>query len=198
MSRINDVGGMAGFPAIVEEPDEPRFHADWEAHVFALNGALIQRGVYNLDEFRDAQERLPVAQLLGSSYYERWFAAITTLLVEKGVATATELAAVTGPVVAHAPGDRVRTRTVDPAGHTRLPRYARGATGTVVAGGRVAPAGRRPRPRARGPGAAGLPRALRRAGPVRRRRPRGHRRALARPPGGPRVSDHHDQTTAAR
>ncbi|MPQ98505.1 nitrile hydratase subunit beta [Modestobacter sp. I12A-02628] len=30
------------------------------------------------------------------------------------------------------PGDRVRTRSVDPAGHTRLPRYARGALGTVV------------------------------------------------------------------
>ncbi|SSC22548.1 Nitrile hydratase beta subunit, partial [Klenkia terrae] len=35
-------------------------------------------------------------------------------------------------VTAYAPGDRVRTRTADPAGHTRLPRYARGATGTVV------------------------------------------------------------------
>ncbi|MEI4277422.1 hypothetical protein [Klenkia terrae] len=91
MSRINDVGGMAGFPAIVEEPDEPRFHEDWEAHVFALNGALIKRGVYNLDEFRDAQERLPVAQFLGSSYYERWFAAINTLLVEKGVAAPGDL-----------------------------------------------------------------------------------------------------------
>jgi nitrile hydratase beta subunit-like protein len=31
-----------------------------------------------------------------------------------------------------APGDRVRTRTVDPDGHTRLPRYARGAIGVVV------------------------------------------------------------------
>lgn len=30
------------------------------------------------------------------------------------------------------PGDRVRTRTADPDGHTRLPRYARGAVGTVV------------------------------------------------------------------
>jgi len=30
------------------------------------------------------------------------------------------------------PGDRVRTASVDPAGHTRLPRYARGAVGTVV------------------------------------------------------------------
>ena len=91
MSRINDVGGMAGFPPIVEEPDEPRFHADWEAHVFALNGALIKRGVYDLDEFRDAQGRLPVAEYLGSSYYERWFAAITTLLAEKGIATPAEL-----------------------------------------------------------------------------------------------------------
>jgi hypothetical protein len=92
VSRINDVGGMSGFPPIVEEPDEPRFHADWEAHVFALNGALIRRGVYNLDEFRDAQERLPVREYLAASYYERWFAAIRMLLAEKGVATAEELA----------------------------------------------------------------------------------------------------------
>ena len=91
MSRINDVGGMAGFAAIVEEPDEPPFHSDWEAHVFALNGVLIKRGVYNLDEFRDAQERLPVQEYLAASYYERWFAAITTLLREKGVASAEEL-----------------------------------------------------------------------------------------------------------
>ena len=31
-----------------------------------------------------------------------------------------------------APGDRVRTRAADPAGHTRLPRYARGAIGVLV------------------------------------------------------------------
>ncbi|MCU1606909.1 MAG: hypothetical protein JWP46_3374 [Modestobacter sp.] len=31
-----------------------------------------------------------------------------------------------------APGDRVRTRSVDRDGHTRLPRYARGAVGIVV------------------------------------------------------------------
>jgi nitrile hydratase len=30
------------------------------------------------------------------------------------------------------PGDRVRTRTVDPPHHTRLPRYARGVRGEVV------------------------------------------------------------------
>lgn len=30
-------------------------------------------------------------------------------------------------------GDRVRTSRTDPAHHTRLPRYARGAAGTVLA-----------------------------------------------------------------
>lgn len=30
------------------------------------------------------------------------------------------------------PGDRVRTSRADPPHHTRLPRYARGATGTIV------------------------------------------------------------------
>ena len=92
MSRINDVGGMSGFPPIAEEPDEPPFHADWEAHVLALNGALIRRGVYNLDEFRDAIERMSPEEYLAASYYERWFTAITALLVAKGVATADELA----------------------------------------------------------------------------------------------------------
>jgi nitrile hydratase len=91
MSRINDVGGMAGFPPIVEEPDEPSFHADWEAHVFALNGALIRRGVYNLDEFRDAIERMPPEEYLAASYYEKWFRAIRTLLAEKGVVGAGDL-----------------------------------------------------------------------------------------------------------
>jgi hypothetical protein len=40
-----------------------------------------------------------------------------------------------------APGQRVRTSSVDPAHHTRLPRYARGKLGTVVE-----PEGSHPRP----------------------------------------------------
>jgi nitrile hydratase subunit beta len=90
MSRVNDVGGMEGFPALVQETGEPPFHEDWEAHVFAMNRALIARGIYNLDEFRDAVERMPAPQLLAASYYERWFHAINTLLVEKGILTAAE------------------------------------------------------------------------------------------------------------
>jgi hypothetical protein len=91
MSRINDVGGMEGFPPIVQEPDEPPFHSDWEAHVFAMNRALIARGVYNLDELRDAVERMPPERYLEASYYERWLHAITTLIVEKGVVSAEEV-----------------------------------------------------------------------------------------------------------
>ena len=92
MGRINDVGGMQGFPPVAQEVDEPPFHADWEAHVFAINRALIAHGVYNLDEFRDAIERIPPQEYLASSYYELWFRAITTLLAEKGVLTEQEIA----------------------------------------------------------------------------------------------------------
>ena len=91
MSRINDVGGMQGFAPIEQELGEPPFHADWEAHVFAMNASLIRRGIYNLDEFRDAVERMPPQEYLEASYYERWFRAIALLLVEKGVLTAQEM-----------------------------------------------------------------------------------------------------------
>ena len=93
MSRVNDVGGTTGFGPVTEELDEPPFHADWEAHVFAMNRALIGRGVYTLDEFRDAVERMDPQHYLASSYYEKWLTAVQTLLVEKGVCTADELRA---------------------------------------------------------------------------------------------------------
>ncbi|MGI8723086.1 MAG: hypothetical protein ACR2JG_12755 [Geodermatophilaceae bacterium] len=91
MSRVNDVGGMQGFAPIEQEQDEPPFHSDWEAHVFAINRALIGNGVYNLDEFRDAIERMAPQHYLDSSYYEKWLHAISTLLVEKGVVSAEEM-----------------------------------------------------------------------------------------------------------
>jgi nitrile hydratase subunit beta len=86
MSRVNDVGGQTGFGAVRVEADEPPFHADWEARVYALNAALLKRGVYNLDEFRDAIERIPPGEYLAASYYERWLAAMERLTQERGVA----------------------------------------------------------------------------------------------------------------
>jgi nitrile hydratase subunit beta len=85
MSRLNDVGGMHGFGPIEREADEPAFHHEWEARVFALNRVLLARGIYNLDEFRYAVERIDPTTYYGLSYYERWLAGIETLLREKGV-----------------------------------------------------------------------------------------------------------------
>jgi nitrile hydratase len=79
MSRVNDVGGQSGFGPIAIEEDEPPFHADWEARVYALNVAMLRAGVYNLDQFRDAIERMPPAEYLAATYYERWLHAIETL-----------------------------------------------------------------------------------------------------------------------
>ncbi|MFJ9419487.1 hypothetical protein ACIRPT_35805 [Streptomyces sp. NPDC101227] len=85
MSRVNDVGGQTGFGALRIEADEPPFHADWEARVFALNSVLVRNGVYRLDEFRDAVERMDPGQYLATPYYERWLIAIETLLAERKV-----------------------------------------------------------------------------------------------------------------
>lgn len=83
MSRVNDVGGQTGFGPLRIEPDEPPFHADWEARVMALNAALVRRGVYTLDEFRDAIERIPPGEYLAAGYYERWLIAIERLTAER-------------------------------------------------------------------------------------------------------------------
>jgi nitrile hydratase len=83
MSRINDIGGMDGFGP-VEGDDEP-FHADWEARVFALNTVLLQKGIYTIDELRDAVERIPAADYVAASYFERRFVAMTGLLRSKGI-----------------------------------------------------------------------------------------------------------------
>lgn len=85
MSRLNDVGGMHGFGPVERERDEPPFHHEWEARVFALNRVLLARGVYNLDEFRYAVERVDPVRYYALSYYERWLLGIETLLAQKGV-----------------------------------------------------------------------------------------------------------------
>jgi nitrile hydratase subunit beta len=79
MGRVNDVGGQTGFGDLLIEAEEQPFHADWEARVYALAAVLLRRGVYNLDEFRDAVERIPPQEYLAASYYERWLAAIEML-----------------------------------------------------------------------------------------------------------------------
>jgi nitrile hydratase beta subunit len=163
MNGIHDLGGMHGFGPVVREENEPTFHADWEAHVWAIMRLTMEPGYYNIDAFRHGIERMDPAHYLRSTYYERWLATIERNLVEGGYLTGDELDARTAllqdhpdtpppqpttaglpppaplhrpepassPVPRFAVGDRVVTRNLNPIGHTRLPRYARGKQGVI-------------------------------------------------------------------
>jgi nitrile hydratase subunit beta len=161
MNGVHDMGGMHGMGPVVIEKDEPVFHADWEARVYALQRATGFHGKWNIDMSRFSRERMPPAAYLAATYYERWLFGLQTLLVEEGLVTAHELATGRGATTAgktallrasdvaegmrgrlsarvaadvpskFKPGDPVVARTINPAGHTRLPRYVRGRRGTI-------------------------------------------------------------------
>lgn len=156
MNGIHDMGGMTAFGVVPREVDEPVFHAEWEGRVFGLVRHVID-GHYNWDEFRSAIERLDPLVYLSASYYQRWLAALERYAVEKDViavsdfrrrlagwqpAIGTEVATGAVPDAQLMRGDSnatprfhvgqvVRARLLNPAGHTRLPRYVRGKTGVV-------------------------------------------------------------------
>jgi len=160
MNGVHDMGGMDGFGPVVSEQNEPVFHAAWEGRMYALANFVVGSAGFNIDEHRHAIERIPPARYLASSYYERWLAAIETLLVEHGVVTREELLAkqdasidpalianavstkgpapvkekpgAKAPRARYAKGSRVRARNLNPSGHTRLPRYVRGKAGVVA------------------------------------------------------------------
>jgi nitrile hydratase subunit beta len=77
------MGGQAGFGPVPAGDGDPPFQADWEARVAALSTALRLREAFTGDEFRDAIERIPPADYLAMSYYERWLRALELLLAEK-------------------------------------------------------------------------------------------------------------------
>ena len=91
MRRPHVVGGIDGLGPINIEQDEPVFHTDWERRVF---GAFFSTWgtVTNLDEVRDARERIPPDVFYASTYYERWVDSLEMLLLEKGVVSSHELA----------------------------------------------------------------------------------------------------------
>src|SRR5713101_1967008 len=91
MNGIHDVGGMTCFGPIQPEEQEPVFHAAWERRVFAMLLVTMAQRFYNLDELRHGIERMDPAHYLASTYYEHWFAALQTLLAEKGLLTKEEL-----------------------------------------------------------------------------------------------------------
>jgi len=161
VNGVHDMGGMQNLGAMVPEPEGSPFHADWEGRVHAMTVASPTRG--NIDAGRHQREKIPGPEYLAMSYYEKWFRSLSELLVLRGLATRDELATgkaapgakATPYLLAEAvepsltrrgsyvrdvnaaplfaPGDAVRARNLNPDGHTRLPRYARGRIGVVVA-----------------------------------------------------------------
>ena len=52
MNGVHDMGGMHGFGKVEPEPDEPVFHAPWEARVIALQRSMVYTGEWNIDMSR--------------------------------------------------------------------------------------------------------------------------------------------------
>lgn len=161
MNSAHDMGGMQGFGPVEIEQDEPVFHAQWEERTFALTLAAAGLGKWNLDMSRYAREQMPPTEYLRASYYQRWLFGLQKLLVERGVVSEGEMrtgraetdagglrplrledlprvlqnrrgARMDDPVPPKfKAGDLVRARNLNPIGHTRLPRYARGRPGVI-------------------------------------------------------------------
>ena len=91
MNGPHDMGGMHGFGPVVREENEPVFHAEWERTVVAMQRAIRARGIINIDESRHGIERMPPAEYLSSSYYERHLYTTVLNLVEHGVLTPEEI-----------------------------------------------------------------------------------------------------------
>jgi nitrile hydratase beta subunit len=149
MDGIHDLGGKQGFGRVRHAAEAPVFHAPWERRANALYSLAVKLGVFNMDEYRHAIERMEPRHYLSAGYYERTLTSLATLLVEKGLVSRDELEQRVGGVfplaLASAPGrsnaarrerfqagDRVVVKTDHVPGHVRMPAYIRGKTGVVV------------------------------------------------------------------
>jgi nitrile hydratase beta subunit len=161
MNGIHDMGGMQDMGAVRPEKNEPVFHAPWEGRVFAMYNAIdgdwpSGSGRYQRELIEPADylrmsyyERwlTSLSVLLVNS------GMVTPTELETGIAQGGNIrgrqvlrAAEVAPTIAAGypstrdvavvakfqVGERVRARNSHPAGHTRLPRYARGKQGTIV------------------------------------------------------------------
>ena len=139
MSWINDVGGMHGFGRVPVDASSARASGPWAARIWAINRALITRGIYNFDHYRHAVERIDPATYLSTSSDERRLCAVETLVKERLPKDSRTVVEPTAPPSERASaqkprfsrGDTVVVNTDSPLTHTRTPRYVRGRPGTI-------------------------------------------------------------------
>jgi nitrile hydratase beta subunit len=101
MNGVHDMGGMHGLGPLAQEPNEPVWHAPWEARVYAMSSAIGAWRRWNIDAGRQELERMPAADYLRASYYEKWLYALAERSVRYGLITREE--AQTGKADAGAP-----------------------------------------------------------------------------------------------
>jgi nitrile hydratase beta subunit len=149
MDGMHDLGGRQGFGRVRYTLDAQAFHAEWEVRANSLYAHAVRCGVFNMDEYRHAIERMEPRHYLSAGYYERSLTGLATLCVEKGLASREELERRAGGAFPLAgasaagranvptrqsfkPGDAVRVRDEHVPGHVRMPGYIRGKCGVVV------------------------------------------------------------------
>jgi nitrile hydratase subunit beta len=91
MNGVHDMGGMQDMGAVQSEKNEPVFHQRWEGRVWGMMWLGSAWGKWNLDAMRHAIERIPPADYLRMSYYEKWLAALVDLVTGRGLVTRAEL-----------------------------------------------------------------------------------------------------------
>ena len=91
MNGVHDMGGMQDMGAVQREKNEPVFHQRWEGRVWGMMWLGSAWGKWNLDAMRHAIERIPPAEYLRMSYYEKWLAALVDLVTGRGLVTRAEL-----------------------------------------------------------------------------------------------------------
>ncbi len=157
------MGGVAGYGAVQPERGDSVFHHEWESRVFglvfsvkgafsrhtlesldpevylsgyyrrmmaALERGLVERGALSAEEvearaahFRDNPEARPTRNVDPE----------LTEVVRAGMYRQRQIRREPARPPAFAAGDRVRARRIEHGGHTRLPAYVQGKSGTVAA-----------------------------------------------------------------
>lgn len=84
----HDMGGEPAGPVVIAEHD----YSPWEKRIDAIMSLLIQeKKLMRVDELRRGIEALDFDAYRDLTYYERWIASISAILVEKGVLDQAEL-----------------------------------------------------------------------------------------------------------
>jgi nitrile hydratase subunit beta len=162
MNGIHDMGGMQGLGSLRYEKNEPVYHAEWESRVDAMDAAMqatgkipgarrtIEEKIPAVDYLRMSYyerwftamiERLVAARLATRAEIESGRPAERNASSVRAVSATEAVAFRTRNqssrqnielVPQFQIGQRVRARNINPVTYTRLPRYARGRSGTVA------------------------------------------------------------------